>query len=107
VWRLGPKEQGLAADTDTVGNGRAPGQFCISGRLQCVQRPSRPLVSAMIAVAWPPSIQAGIGSVMQGQGPNDHRGQRQHDRNIYQLPATASPVPSMPEVVVNGSNFVG
>ena len=44
--------------------------------------------------------------VMQGQGPNDHHGQRQHDCNVHQLPATASPVPSMPEVVVNGSNFV-
>jgi hypothetical protein len=45
-------------------------------------------------------------SVVQTQGPNDHRGQRQHDCNVHQLPATASAVPSMPEVVVNGSNFV-
>jgi hypothetical protein len=43
---------------------------------------------------------------MNGHGPNDQRGKRQNDRNVYQLPATASPVPSMPEVIVNESNFI-
>jgi exodeoxyribonuclease V alpha subunit len=45
--------------------------------------------------------------VVQDQGPTaHHRGEGHQDCNVHQLRAAASPVPSMPKVIVNGSNFV-
>jgi hypothetical protein len=44
--------------------------------------------------------------VVQEQDATDHCGQGHQDRNIYELPAAASPVTAMPKVVVNWPGVV-
>jgi hypothetical protein len=69
------------------------------------RRPNHP--KSHIPQAWPPSISPAARSVVLDEGPTaDYCGQARQDRNIHQLPAAASPVPSMPKIVVNGSDFV-
>ena len=46
-------------------------------------------------------------SIVEDHDPTDHhRGQRHQNSDVRQPPAAPSPVPSMPMVVVNGSDFV-
>ena len=72
-----------------------------------VLRAAKSHPQAPMPKAWPPSISPGPRSVVQNQDPTDHHcGQGHQNSDVHQLPAAASPVPSMPMVVVNGSDFV-
>jgi hypothetical protein len=54
--------------------------------------------------AWPPSNAAR--SVVQNQNPTDHCGQGHQNSHVNELPATPTPVPPVPIIIVNGSNLV-
>jgi hypothetical protein len=73
----------------------------------CVQggqvTPQGPTLPGLAGIQLPQAAR----SVVQDQGPTaHHRGEGHQDCNVHQLRAAASPVPSMPKVIVNGSNFV-
>jgi hypothetical protein len=68
-----------------------------------VLKAAKPTPKPHTPQAWPPSI----ASVVQNHDPTDHHcGQGHQNSDVRQLPAAASPVPSMPMVVVNGPDFV-
>jgi hypothetical protein len=69
----------------------------------------RPCPTHIGVADWPASqLAAHDGQrapAMQEQDPTDYRGPGQQDCNIHQLPATASTMAAMPEVVVSGTDF--